>query len=75
MGPSGLNPRSSASAETQGVLHENALANVPGRSEEAFQLATELAVEAKMDERRGSTFNTVQTLLGATERQKPDARD
>ena len=57
------------------MMHVHVLANLPGRSEEAFRLATELAVEAKMDGRREATSITVNTLLNAAECPATGARD
>ncbi len=44
------------------------LANLPGKREEAFQLATELAIEAKMSGRDMGMGNTAKMLLSTAER-------
>ncbi len=51
------------------------LANLPGKREEAFQLATELAVEAKMSGQDRVMLNTAKSLLAAAEDAKPEVRD
>jgi hypothetical protein len=51
------------------------LANLPGRREEAFRLATELAVEAKMSGRYFVRVNTAKGLLGTASFFEPGARD
>jgi hypothetical protein len=51
------------------------LANLPDRAEEAFGLATELAIEAKADGRSVTMTNTAASLLNAAERSAPGKRD
>lgn len=51
------------------------LANLPGKQEEAFKMATELAVEAKINGRFTVMNNTAKGLLNAAERAEGKARD
>jgi hypothetical protein len=51
------------------------LANLPGKREEAFQLATELAVEAKMSGRFSDMCNGAKSLLNAAAQAEPGVRD
>jgi hypothetical protein len=51
------------------------LANLPGQREKAFELAIEMAVEAKMAGRSAALTNTAMSLLNAAERAKPADRD
>jgi tetratricopeptide (TPR) repeat protein len=51
------------------------LANLPGRREEAFRLATELAVEAKTRRNSDAMIGTASTLLNAAEGAALGARD
>jgi tetratricopeptide (TPR) repeat protein len=51
------------------------LANLPGRRETAFELGTEMAIEAKVTGRSGAMTNAALSLLNAAERAKPASRD
>jgi hypothetical protein len=51
------------------------LANLPGRREEAFRLATDLAVESKVSRDCVAMNSTAATLLNAVEREAPGDRD
>jgi hypothetical protein len=48
---------------------------VPGKKDEAFKMATEMAVEAKMSKRSTTMTNIAVTLLNAAEATKPADRD
>jgi hypothetical protein len=51
------------------------LANLPGQREKAFELALEMAIEAKRSRQSVAMSNTAVTLLNAAERAKPAERD
>ncbi len=51
------------------------MAKVPGRQEEAFKLATELAIEAKMSGRYVVMLNLAKWLLSLAAGTEPEARD
>jgi len=51
------------------------LANLPGKREEAFKLATELAIEAKMSGRWAAMANGARALLSAAEGAEAGVRD
>ena len=57
------------------MAHVFVLANLPGRRDDAFKLATEMAIEAKMSGRSATMSNTAVALLNAAERADPKARD
>jgi tetratricopeptide (TPR) repeat protein len=51
------------------------LANIPGKREEAFRAATELAIDVKVSGRSTDASNTAVTLLDAVAAQAPGSRD
>ncbi len=56
------------SAERLRMMRVFLLANLPGKREEAFKLATELAIEAKMSGREFVMVGTAKVLLSTAER-------